>query len=48
MVDKTQLINIAKQLLMLTYEHSVTALLDIIDRYLIQLPGGEDWLEGRE
>ncbi len=48
MLDRTQLINIAKQLLMLTYEHSVTALPDIIDRYLIQLPGGEDWLEGRE
>jgi hypothetical protein len=48
MLDKTLLIATAKQLITLTYEHPVTALHDIIDQYLIQLPGGEDWLEGRE
>lgn len=46
-IDKTQLIQIAKQLLSLTYQHSTSNLPDIIDEYLIQLPGGEDWQEGR-
>ena len=45
MLDKTQLIAMAKQLLALTYEHSATALPEIIDEYLIQLPGGGDWLQ---
>jgi Domain of unknown function DUF29 len=44
-LDRTQLIVTAKQLLALTYEHSATALPDIIDEYLIQLPGGQEWLE---
>lgn len=42
-LDRTQLIVTAKQLLALTYEHSATALPDIIDGYLIQLPGGQEW-----
>ncbi len=45
MIDKTQIIQTAQQLLALTYEHSASALPDIIDQYLIQLPGGEDWIE---
>ncbi|MFB2936595.1 DUF29 family protein [Aerosakkonemataceae cyanobacterium BLCC-F154] len=48
MLDKTELTATAKQLVMLTYEHSITVLPDIIDRYLIQLPGGKDCLEGQE
>lgn len=42
MIDKTQIILTAQQLVALTYEHSASALPDIIDEYLIQLPGGED------
>ncbi|HAZ43456.1 MAG TPA: hypothetical protein DDW76_05955 [Cyanobacteria bacterium UBA11369] len=47
-LDRTQLIVTAKQLLDLTYEHSATALPDIIDEYLIQLPGGQEWFENIE
>ncbi len=47
-LDRTQLILTAKQLLALTYEHSATALPDIIDEYLIQLPGGQEWFENIE
>ena len=42
MIDKTQIILTAQQLVALTYEHSASALPDIIDEYLIQLPGRED------
>jgi len=48
MIDKPLLIQTGKQLLSLIYEYPVTVLPDIIDQYLIQLPGGQDWLEGRE
>jgi Domain of unknown function DUF29 len=47
MVDKTQLIITAQQLLALTYEHSAKTLATIIKENLTQLPGGEDWKEGR-
>jgi Domain of unknown function DUF29 len=47
MVDKTQLIITAQQLLALTYEHSAKTLSTIIKENLTQLPGGEDWKEGR-
>ena len=47
MIHKTELMSIAKQLVYLTYEYSATDLPDIIDNYLIQLPGGQDWLEDR-
>ena len=43
MIDKTQLVSVANQLLALTYNYSVKELPDIIDEQLIQLPGGEDW-----
>ncbi|MBW4680864.1 MAG: DUF29 domain-containing protein [Microcoleus vaginatus WJT46-NPBG5] len=43
MLDKPQIILTAKQLLDLTYVHSAYDLPDILDKYLIQLPGGEDW-----
>lgn len=47
-VDQTQLIAAAQQLLALTYEHSASTLPDIIDEYLIQLAGGQEWFEDRE
>lgn len=45
MLDKPQIILTAKQLLELTYVHSAYNLPNILDEYLIQLPGGEDWQE---
>lgn len=45
MVDRTQIILTAQQLLALTYAHSASILPDIIDEYLTQLPGGQDWFE---
>ncbi|MFE1745545.1 DUF29 family protein [Coleofasciculus sp. H7-2] len=47
MVDRTQIILTAQQLLALTYAHSASILPDIIDEYLTQLPGGQDWFEDR-
>ena len=47
LVDKTQVMLMAQQLLAMTYEHSSETLPNIIDKYLTQLPGGEDWKEGR-
>jgi hypothetical protein len=47
MVDRTQIILTAQKLLALTYAHSASILPDIIDEYLTQLPGGQDWLEDR-
>jgi hypothetical protein len=46
MIDKSQIVTTAQQLLALTYEHPANTLPDIIDEYLTQLPGGEDWFEG--
>lgn len=47
LVDRTQVMLMAQQLLAMTYEHSSETLPDIIDEYLTQLPGGEDWEEGK-
>lgn len=47
-IDKPQTILTAQQLLALTYEHPASVLPDIIDEYLIQLPGGEEWFEDRQ
>ncbi len=46
MIDKNQLIETAENLLNLTYEYSGNTLLDMVDTYLMQLPGGEDWQLG--
>jgi hypothetical protein len=48
MVDRTQVIEKAQSLLALTYDHSAEILPAIIDENLAQLPGGEDWKEGRQ
>jgi Domain of unknown function DUF29 len=47
-VDRTQLLLTAQRLLALTYEHSAKTLPAILDENLAQLPGGEDWKEGRQ
>lgn len=47
MVDKPQIKQSAKIFLNLTYAHSSSDLSDLIDENLAQLPGGEDWKEGR-
>ena len=48
MVDKEQAIAIAQRLLNLTYEYPAKSLPAIIKQNLTQLPGGEDWKEGRQ
>lgn len=48
MIDKYQIILTAKQLIDLTYSYSVETLLERIDAHLVQLPGGEDWQEGKQ
>ena len=40
-----ELIDFAKNLLLLTYEYQPKELAKMIDNYLSQLPGGEDWFE---
>ena len=44
MLDKPQIILNATELLTLTYTYSIKELPDIIDNFLAQLPGGQDWL----
>lgn len=48
MVDKEQLLKMAIILLNLTYQYSVRELPGVVNQYLVQLPGGEDWKEGRQ
>lgn len=43
MINRTQLISVANQLLYLTYNYSVKELPDIMDEQLANLPGGEEW-----
>ena len=42
-LDRNQLMLIAQQFLDLTYTYSAKDLPAIVDDYLVQLPGGEDW-----
>ena len=46
-VDQEQIINQTQVLLELSYHHSVKELAVVIDNYLTQLPGGEDWKLGK-
>lgn len=48
LVDRTEIIKTAQKLVDLTYEHSAKMLPGIIDNNLVQLPGGEEWKEGRQ
>lgn len=44
MVGKPQVIQTANRLLALTHTYSAKELPAIVDEYLAQLPGGEDWI----
>jgi hypothetical protein len=48
LVKRTEIMMTAQRLLDLTYEHSAKTLPTIIDENLVQLPGGEEWKEGRQ
>ncbi len=48
MVDRNQIIEMAKNMLNLTYYHSAKELNAVVNDYLTQLPGGEDWQFGRQ
>jgi len=48
MLDKPQLFQIATKLIDLTYTHSAKQLPALIEGHLVQLPGGEDWLNRRK
>ncbi len=48
LVDRSQIIQVARHLLAMTYEYSAEILPATVDEYLTQLPGGEDWKEGRK
>lgn len=44
MLDKPQLLERAIELLTLTYKHSAKELPALIEAILVQLPGGEGWI----
>ncbi|BAZ80674.1 DUF29 family protein [Sphaerospermopsis kisseleviana CS-549] len=44
-LNREELINFAENILQLTYQHQPKELANMIDNYLAQLPGGEDWFE---
>lgn len=48
MVDRNEIILIAKSLLDLTYNYSAKEFPAVVDDYLTRLPGGEDWRFGRQ
>ncbi len=47
LVDREQIIATGKGLLSLTYDYSPKELSSVVNDYLTQLPGGEDWQAGR-
>jgi hypothetical protein len=47
MLNKPQLILNATELINLTYNYQIRELPDVIDNYLGNLPGGEDWQLGK-
>ena len=48
LVDKDQIIAMAKTLLSLTYDYSAKELSQVVNDRLTQLPGGEDWKLNRQ
>jgi len=44
-INREFLIIIAQGMLVFTYQHPVKELPDILDSYIAQLPGGEEWAE---
>ncbi len=47
-LDKTQLTQKATKFLLLTYSNSAKELPAVVAENLIQLPGGEDWIDQRQ
>ncbi|MGB3509167.1 MAG: DUF29 family protein [Microcoleaceae cyanobacterium] len=47
MVDKNQIMTIAQNLLELSYKYSKKELPTIVNNFLIKLPGGEEWRQGK-
>lgn len=47
MVDRSLVISQSQSLMKLMYNYSIKQLPGVIDDYLTQLPGGEDWKAGR-
>ncbi|MFB2982207.1 hypothetical protein [Microseira sp. BLCC-F43] len=47
LVDKTQINLAAEKLIDLTYVYSTRDLAEIVPNFLAQLPGGEDWKQGK-
>ena len=43
MLDRNQIMSVAENLLKFTYNYSKKELPKVIDDFLIELPGGEDW-----
>ena len=48
MLDKTQLTQKATKFLLLTYSHGAKELPAVVAENLIQLPGGEDWIDRKQ
>ena len=46
-VNKKQVTEIALSLIEVTYQYSAKDLLSAVKEYLINLPGGKEWLERR-
>jgi hypothetical protein len=44
LVDRTEVLQTALKLMALTYSHSAKELPTEVAKILIQLPGGEDWI----
>lgn len=44
-VDQVQVIQLAQELLALTYNYESKALPEQVDRFLSHLPGGQEWLD---
>ncbi|HBL10423.1 MAG TPA: hypothetical protein DD379_03240 [Cyanobacteria bacterium UBA11162] len=48
LVDRNQIIEITSKFLHLTYSHSAKELPTVVAETLIQLPGGEDWINRKQ
>lgn len=48
LVDRIQIVITAQRFLDLTYQYSAKTLPAMIDENLVQLPGGEEWKEGKQ
>ncbi len=46
-VNQEQVIEIAMSLIAMTYQYSAKDLLSIVRKYLVNLPGGKEWIERR-